>query len=147
MITLPIHQFTCRIMAAITSVAMATFAVFIASVDGNSTCQVAPCKCSFSNIEILRKYIEDKINATIGEIVPEVAATVIIALSEGVDEKVKTEVSNSINTLNATVVREVNTLISRLNATVDDRITTVSATVGAHDVSIAKLLNQPGKFV
>ena len=173
-------------MAAITPVTMLTFfGIFIASVHDCST-----YKCSFSNIEILSSYIEEKINATVSGIVAEVTSTMTGALSVMFDEKVdslRAEISGTVSTLSATVddrirnivndrIRTVNTSVGALNdkvdslraeisgtdttlsATVDDkirnvvddrvgeRITTVSTTLDALDVSVAKLLSQPGKL-
>ena len=108
-------------MVAITPAAMIAFAVFIAStsVHGNSTCKIAPCKCSFSNIEILSKYINERINATVAAIVAEVTAT-LDALSVTVDDKI------------ATVI----TIISAVNATVDERISAVNTTVSVHNATV-----------
>ena len=143
-------------MAAITPVTMLTFfGIFVASVHDGST-----CKCSFSNIEILSSYIEEKINATVSGIVAEVTSTMTGALSVMVDEKVdslRAEISGTVSTLSATVddrihnivddrLRTVNTSVSALNDTVGERITTISTTLGALDVSVAKLLSQPGKL-
>jgi hypothetical protein len=61
-------------MAAITMI----FLVFIASVHGDSTC---PCKCSFSNIETLSKYIDERIIATINETIATVMNTTISAIN------------------------------------------------------------------
>ena len=62
-------------MATIT-VTMIIFVVFIASIHGDSTFKIAPCNCSFSNnIEILSKYIEERINATVASRVAELLVT------------------------------------------------------------------------
>ena len=56
------------VMATITAIiAMPFFAVFIAVVHGDGTCKVAPCNCSFSNIDALSNYIDERINATVDE--------------------------------------------------------------------------------
>ena len=110
-------------MAAITPVTMlAFFGIFIASVHDCST-----YKCSFSNIEILSSYIEEKINATVSGIVAEVTSTMTGALSVMVDEKVdslRAEISGTVSTLSATVD-------DRTRNIVDDRIRTVNTSVGA----------------
>ena len=110
-------------MAAITPVTMLTFfSIFIASVHDCST-----YKCSFSNIEILSSYIEEKINATVSGIVAEVTSTMTGALSVMVDEKVdslRAEISGTVSTLSATVD-------DRTRNIVDDRIRTVNTSVGA----------------
>ena len=110
-------------MAAITPVTMLTFfGIFIASVHDCST-----YKCSFSNIEILSSYIEEKINATVSGIVAEVTSTMTGALSVMVDEKVdslRAEISGTVSTLSATVD-------DRTRNIVDDRIRTVNTSVGA----------------
>jgi hypothetical protein len=52
------------------TIALTFLAVFIASVHGDSTCKIAHCKCSFSSIEILRKYIDERIvAATIDKVI------------------------------------------------------------------------------
>ena len=101
-------------------------------------------KCTLSNIEVLNQFIDERINATVAAIVAEVTATL--------EESIAASVNAMFDVLNATVddrIATVNTTVSALNATVDERITTVSitVTVGAHGVSIAKLLSQLGKFV
>ena len=115
---------TCIIMAALTPIAVFFFVVFITSAHGDGTCKITPCNCSFSNIEVLRNYIEETVNAAV--------------------TAVRTEVNNKIS---ATVDEGI-AAVSALNTTVDEkihrRIRAVSATVGALNVSVAKLLNQPG---
>jgi hypothetical protein len=70
-------------MAAITPIAATFIALFVASVHGDSSCKITPCNCSFTNIEILRNYIDETVNAAVAA--------------------VKTEVNNTISALNATV--------------------------------------------
>ena len=133
-------------MTAINPVTMIFFAVSIAIVYGDNSCNITPCKCSFSNIEVISNYIEEKINATVSTIVAEVTSTMSGALNVMVKEKVdslRAEISGTVSALNATVDDRIRTV----NTSVGERITTVNATVGALDVSVAKLLSQPGKFV
>ena len=74
-------------MAATT---MILFAVFIAIVYGDSTCKIAPCKCSFSNVEILSKYIDERINATVASRVAELTATAEDRFNATIDERIAT---------------------------------------------------------
>ena len=114
-------------MAALTPIATFFFAVFITSARGDGTCKITPCNCSFSNIDVLRNYVEETVNAAV--------------------TAVRTEVNNKISALSATVDEGI-AAVSALNTTVDERIhrriSAVSATVGALNVSVAKLLSQPG---
>ncbi len=113
-------------MAAITPITATVIALFIASVHGDSSCQITPCNCSFTNIEILRNYIDETVNTATAA--------------------VKKEVNNTISALNATVNERITT-VSALSATVDERIAEIRTTVGAHNASIFKLLSQPGRYV
>ena len=136
-------------MAVITPVTMTLFAIFIANVHGDSTCKITPCNCSFSNIEILSKYIDERINATVAAIVAEVTTTLkesiaasvntmLDVLSVTVDDKIATVIT-TISVLNATVddrISAVNTTVSVLNATVDERTSAVSTTVSALNATI-----------
>ena len=103
-----------RIIYAINPVTMIFFAVSIAIVYGDNSCNIVPCKCSFSNIEVISNYIEEKINATVSTIVAEVTSTMSGALNVMVNEKV--------DSLRA----EISGTVSTLSATVDDRMRTVS---------------------
>ena len=89
---------------------MIFFAVSIAIVYGDNSCNIVPCKCSFSNIEVISNYqsnyIEEKINATVSAIVAEVTSTMSGALNVMVNEKVdslRAEISGTVSTLSATV--------------------------------------------
>ena len=82
------------------------------------------------------------LNATVDERISAVN-TAVSALNATVDERIST-VNTAVSPLNAAVDHRINTAV---NAIVDEKIITVSTTVGAHGVSIAKLLSQPGKFV
>ena len=77
-------------MAATT---MILFAVFIAIVYGDSTCKIAPCKCSFSNVEILSKYIDERINATVASRVAELTAATEDRFNATIDERFITTIS------------------------------------------------------
>ena len=109
-------------------------------------------ECSLSNIEILKQFIDKRINATVSTMVAEFTTTLeksINATLNALGDKIAA-VNMTVSVLNATVDEEiaaVNMTVSVLNATVDERITTVGTTVGTHDVSISKLLGQPGKCV
>ena len=109
-------------------------------------------ECSLSNIEILRQFIDDRINATVSTMVAEFTTTLeesINATLNALGDKIAA-VNMTVSVLNATVDEEiaaVNTTVRVLNATVDERITTVGTTVGTHNVSISRLLGQPGKCV
>jgi hypothetical protein len=85
------------LMAAITPIAATFIALFVASVHGDSSCKITPCNCSFTNIEILRNYIDETVNAAVAA--------------------VKKEVNNTISALNATA-DERTTTVSALSATV-----------------------------
>ncbi len=64
------------------TIALTFLAVFIASVHSDSTCKIAHCKCSFSSIEILRKYIDERIiAATIDKAIATAMNTTISAVS------------------------------------------------------------------
>jgi hypothetical protein len=81
-------------------------------------------ECTLSNIEILSKFIDERINATVSTMVAEFTAT-----------------------LEESIAASVNATLNALNATVDEKIATIGTTVGAHDVSIFKLLSQSGRCV
>ena len=146
-------------MANVIPIAVTIFAIFVVFGAPSDASE-----CMINNIGILSQLIDERINATVGVIVAEVtaaleesiAASVTATLSVIVDDKIATinttvsAVNTAVSTLSATVddkISAVNTTVRDLSATVDERITTVRTTVGAHDVSIAKLLRQPGKFV
>ena len=118
-------------MAVITPVAMAIFAVFIASVHGNSTCQVAPCKCSFSNIEILRKHIDERINTTVAAMIAELTATT----------------EDSISSESAKINTTVAAMIAELTATTEDRLNAIRSEsamwtpVAKTNIGVVKLVN------
>jgi hypothetical protein len=64
------------------TIALTLLAVFIASVHGDGTCKIADCKCSFSSIEILTKYIDERIvAATIDKAIAKAMNTTINAVS------------------------------------------------------------------
>ena len=113
-------------------------------------------ECSLSNIEILRQFIDKRINATVSTLVEEFTTTFEKSIAESINATLNTlsdkiaAVNMTVSVLNATVdekIAAVNTTVRVLNATVDERITTVGTTVDIHDVSISKLLGQPGKCV
>lgn len=113
-------------------------------------------ECSLSNIEILRQFIDKRINATVSTMVAEFTTTLEKSIAESINATLNAlsdkiaAVNMTVSVLNATVdekIAAVNTTVSVLNATIDERITTVETTVGTHDVSISKLLGQPGKCV
>jgi predicted nuclease of restriction endonuclease-like RecB superfamily len=101
---------------------MTIFATFIviANVPSNSYAS----ECALSNIEIINKFIDERINATVSTMVAEFTAT-----------------------LEESIAASVNATLNALNATVDEKIATIGTTVGAHDVSIFKLLSQSGRCV
>ena len=85
-------------MAATT---MILFAVFIAIVHGDSTCKIAPCKCSFSNVEILSKYIDERINATVAARVAELTAATEDRFNTTIDERIATAINTSISAISS----------------------------------------------
>ena len=117
-------------MAITLPVAVVIFAVFVASVHGN-TCDACD-ECSLSNVEILHDLIDARISDTAATQAEEFTAALGEQFTAIVDDRIST----------------VSTTLSALNATVNERLTTVTTTLGEHDASIAKLLSQqgPGKL-
>ena len=93
-------------------------------------------ECILSNIEVLSQFIDERINATVSTLVAKFTATL--------EKSIAASVNATLNTLSATVDNKIATTVNALSATVDERIAAISATVGAHDVSLSKLLSQPG---
>ena len=85
-------------MAATT---MIFFAVFIGIVHGDSTCKIAPCKCSFSNIEILSKYIDERINATVASRVAELTAATEDRFNATIDERIATAINTTVSAISS----------------------------------------------
>ena len=85
-------------MAATT---MIFFAVFIGIVHGDSTCKIAPCKCSFSNIEILNKYIDERINATVASRVAELTAATEDRFNATIDERIATAINTTVSAISS----------------------------------------------
>jgi predicted nuclease of restriction endonuclease-like RecB superfamily len=83
-------------------------------------------ECAVSNIEILSKFVDERINATVSTVVT---------------------VAEFTATLEESIADSVNATLNALNATVDERIAEIGTTVGVHDTSIFKLLSQPGRYV
>ena len=94
------YQFIVRstTMAATT---MILFAVFIAIVHGDSTCKIAPCKCSFSNVEILSKYIDERINATVASRVAELTAATEDRFNATIDERIATAINTTVSAISS----------------------------------------------
>ena len=96
-------------------------------------------ECILSNIEVLSQLIDERINVTFSTLVAEFTTTL--------ERSIATTVNTILNTLSDTVdtkIATVNSTVSALSATVDERMTAISATADVHDVSISKLLSQPG---
>ena len=96
-------------------------------------------ECILGNIEILSQFVDERINATFSTLVAEFTATL--------KKSIAASVNATLNTLSAIVdnkITTVNSTVSALSATVDERMAAISATADAHDVSISKLLSQPG---
>ena len=90
-------------MVTITPAALIAFAVFIAStsVYGNSACKIAPCKCSFSNIEIISKYIDERINAIVSGTVAELTATTEEEFNATVDERIAMAINTTVSAISS----------------------------------------------
>ena len=113
--------------------AVTLFAVFITI--ANVHCYAS--ECTLSNIEILSRFIDKRINATVSTLVAEFTATLEKSIAASVDA--------TLNAFIATV--NVDDKISRVepdSAAIDERIATIGATVGAHCAPISNLLSQPG---
>ena len=82
-------------MAATT---MIFFAVFIGIVHGDSTCKIAP---SFSNIEILRKYIDERINVTVASRVVELTAATEDRFNTTIDERIATAINTTVSAISS----------------------------------------------
>ena len=100
-----IMQLNCKAMAVVTPMTMTIFAVFIAVVHCDSTCKVAPCECSFNNVNALSKYINERINAT-------VAARVAAELTKTTEERIKATFDERI----ANVATELNATVTAINS-------------------------------
>ena len=111
--------------------AVTLLSVFIAT--ANVHCYAS--ECTLSNIEILSRFIDKRINATVSTMVAEFTATLEKSIAASVDA--------TLNAFSATVDDK----ISRVepdSAAIDERIATIGATVGAHGAPISNLLSQPG---
>ena len=77
------------------------FAVFIGIIHGDSTCKIAPCKCSFNNVEIFSKYIDERINATFAAYVAELTAATEDGFNITIDEKIATAINTTVSAISS----------------------------------------------
>ena len=112
---------------------MTVLLVFI--IIANEPSYASASECILGNIEVLSQLIDERINATFSTLVAEFTATL--------EKSIAASVNATLNTLSDTVdnkIATVNSTVSALSAAVDERM----AAISAHDVSISKLLSQPG---
>ena len=112
--------------------AVTLFAVFI--VIANVRCYAS--ECTLSNIEILSRFIDKRINATVSTLVAEFTATL--------ENNIAASVDATLDTFSATIKDKISRVAEPDSATMDERIATIGTTVGAHGASISNLLSQPG---
>ena len=86
-------------ITTVTIIAVPFFAVFIAVVHGEGTCEIVPCKCSFSNIEALSKYIDERINATVASRMAELTAITEDRINTTVDDRIATAINTTVNAI------------------------------------------------